>query len=580
MFSKHGLQRLSLWIAIALAMSAGFGFFDRASGQGGPPAATPPRTITVVGRGSVSIEPDVAHVTIGVQVSGDNARQASDEAKTIMKAVLKTLEDLGVAGKDVQTTGFGIHVEPQPPVGPGGGRGGEKTVVYRVYNNVGVTIRDLDKVGDILDAAIEAGANNIYGVTFGVDDPKPYMKQAREKAAADARARAEELAALHDVAVGEVISISEVIGGFGATPPAASAAFGGGGGPIPTGELDLTAELQVVYAIAPKATGAAQAGAAAAQATVETPATPTPVPESSGPPPVVVQKQVVVEPSLPPAAGDVVIEGDETLLPEFVKRYLAPRFPGYPGEPPVDKRTLILGEAPDDLPFELPLPKDASVLATLYAAPPAGVQVFVDAGQTPEDALAFYEAALTKAGLQRKERPDYGSVFAPGATNQMQIFCGKDAQSAYAVMLSAFETGDGRADVRLQIMRSDPDRSFYTPCDMPSPPESAMGPQRLLPPLRQPKGARVDHASMGGGMDSAYAAADIITDLTVGELAEFYANQLQEKGWELVGDDRTKAIAWSEWTFEDKKGKTWSASLVVTKRFTRENALFAMIRVE
>ena len=86
-------------------------------------------------------------------------------------------------------------------------------VIYHVGNSVSVTVRDLDTVGDVLDAAIAAGANSIYGVNFSVDDPDQVMAEARSLAAEDALARAEELAGLHGVALGEVVSVSEVING-------------------------------------------------------------------------------------------------------------------------------------------------------------------------------------------------------------------------------------------------------------------------------------------------------------------------------------------------------------------------------
>ena len=132
-------------------------------------------------------------------------------------------------------------------------------VIYHVSNNVTVTIRDLAKAGDVLQAAIDAGANNIYGVNFSVGNPDPVMAEARRKASEDARARAQELAALHGVEVGEVVSISEVIDGNVVPLESINArlAAGGGVGQIAPGELEMTARMQVVYAIA-GAAGVAQ----------------------------------------------------------------------------------------------------------------------------------------------------------------------------------------------------------------------------------------------------------------------------------------------------------------------------------
>lgn len=211
-------------------------------------AAVLPRTITVVGEGTVAVVPDVASVQIGVDMTGDSADQASADVSAVMDEVLAALTTLRIPSKDVQTSGFSIYVER--PAGPDGLPGDE--VLYHVSSGVNVTIRDLSKVSDVLDAAIAAGANNIYGVNFSVGDPDSVMAEARKKASEDALARAEELAALHGVAVGELISISEVVSG-NAVPLAsinASYAFDKAGGALAPGELEMTAQLQVVYAIA------------------------------------------------------------------------------------------------------------------------------------------------------------------------------------------------------------------------------------------------------------------------------------------------------------------------------------------
>jgi len=211
---------------------------------------TMPRTITVVGEGKVRIKPDIAQINIGIEIIGDTVKDASSQAAATMDTVIAALLAQGIEEKDIQTSGYSVWVErPYGPEGPIG------ESLYHVNNTVMVTIRDLDKVGAILDTTIEAGANNIYGVTFSVADPSPLMSQAREKAVADASAKAQELAGLNNVTVGEVLSVSEIIGGVGGYYagsfrglPAAEG-MGGGGGPISPGELEMTAQLQVTYAI-------------------------------------------------------------------------------------------------------------------------------------------------------------------------------------------------------------------------------------------------------------------------------------------------------------------------------------------
>jgi uncharacterized protein len=209
------------------------------------------RTITVVGEGTVRIQPDIARANFGVEVVRPTVREALDENAATMEAVLAALRDQGIEEADIQTTGFTIFAERYGPQGPLP----EDEVNYRVSNNVTVVIRNLDNIGAVVDAAVEAGANNIYGIEFRVDDPSAQESEARQGAIDDARAKAEELASLSGVTVGDVVSISEVIasGGYVQSNFAQDRGMGGGGGgatPITPGELELLMQLQVTYAIA------------------------------------------------------------------------------------------------------------------------------------------------------------------------------------------------------------------------------------------------------------------------------------------------------------------------------------------
>jgi uncharacterized protein YggE len=153
--------------------------------------------------------------------------------------------------KDIQTSGFSVWTER--PYGSEGPSGDE--LLYHVTNQVAVTIRDLETVETVLGSAIEAGANNIYGVTFSLADPSQVESEARKKAVADAQAKAQELATLNDVKLGDVVSVSEVLGGGGryfaggVREVALAAGLGGGGGPIAPGELELTLQLEIVYTV-------------------------------------------------------------------------------------------------------------------------------------------------------------------------------------------------------------------------------------------------------------------------------------------------------------------------------------------
>lgn len=221
----------------------------------GSPAASqataqqqPVRTITVVGQGKASGTPTVAHINIGVETSAPSAQEAMDANRAKMNALLAKIKSLGIAEKDIQTSNFSIYTE-QRPVVPATGRE-EYTVAYHVSNQVSLTIRDVAKLGDILDQAVAAGANNVYGVYFGMESTAELEAQAREKAIADAQARAEDLASLSGVSVGEVLTISEVIGTPSPVYYGLARAEGmGGATPIQPGEYEMTMSVQVTYAI-------------------------------------------------------------------------------------------------------------------------------------------------------------------------------------------------------------------------------------------------------------------------------------------------------------------------------------------
>jgi uncharacterized protein len=211
--------------------------------------AAPVRTITVVGEGKVNIEPDIALANFGVEVMGPSVREALDENSATMEGVLAALQAQGIAEEDIQTSGFSIYAERYGPEGPLP----EDQVNYRVTNNVMVTIRDLATVGDVIDATVEAGANNIYGIEFRVDDPSALESDARQGAIEDAQAKAAELAELTGTTVGEVVSVSEIIAGGGlynGNFAQYSRPLGGGAdAPIAPGQLELTMQLQVTYAL-------------------------------------------------------------------------------------------------------------------------------------------------------------------------------------------------------------------------------------------------------------------------------------------------------------------------------------------
>ncbi len=210
-----------------------------------PPAA--PRAITVVGEGTVSLEPDLATINVGAEARADAVSEAKAQVDVQMAAITAALREAGIDEKDIQTSHYSIYYEQEPmPAMPEGSapanRGG-----YRVSTMVRVTVRDVDRAGAVLDAVVQAGANQVSGVTFTVSDESTWQSEARAEAMADARSRAQELAELAEVELGQVLSVSEVIGSSPLPKVALESGLGGGG--IAPGELELGTQIQVTFAI-------------------------------------------------------------------------------------------------------------------------------------------------------------------------------------------------------------------------------------------------------------------------------------------------------------------------------------------
>ena len=218
-----------------------------------------PGSITVIGTGRAVATPDVARVTFGVNTTADTVKAATADANTRLAAIVAKLKSLGVSDKDIQTTQYNVYPQtqderptPLPANAPAATPKPPKTV-YHVSAAVTATLRDLSTVGTTIDAAIEAGANTVGGISFTVDNPAPVMDQARANAVANAKAQAQQLAQLNGVTLGPPTQITEVIGSPAPQPvarPAAAAAGALAAPPAPSiegGELTYSSQIQITY---------------------------------------------------------------------------------------------------------------------------------------------------------------------------------------------------------------------------------------------------------------------------------------------------------------------------------------------
>jgi uncharacterized protein YggE len=236
---RNKLFTLSSILILILALSAC-----------GPSAANSEHTLSVTGTGTIYLTPDIAYVNIGVHTEEAELAQSMTNNNAQVQAVVNALLANGVDGKDIQTSNFSVwsYQTTDPMTGLITGW------KYAVDNSVTVTVRDLSKLGDLLNTVVGAGANNINGISFDVADKSASLAEARTKAMSNAESLAQELAQTANVSLGNIVSISytEV------TSPYYGYGYGKGGGgggaeavaaPINPGQLELTATVVVTYGI-------------------------------------------------------------------------------------------------------------------------------------------------------------------------------------------------------------------------------------------------------------------------------------------------------------------------------------------
>jgi uncharacterized protein YggE len=204
--------------------------------------------IWVNGQGKVTVAPDVATLQLGIEAQAATVAEAQTQASQAMDRVMTALTKNGVAKKDIQTQYFNINTISQWD-----DKSQRQVIIgYRVSNMVTAKIRTIDKTGAIIDAVVVAGGDltRIDSISFSVDDPTAYYRQAREKAMADAKAKAEQLASLSGVTLGKPTYISES-SSFPSPTPIRVAEQGTPSveTPISPGEIDITVSVQVVYKI-------------------------------------------------------------------------------------------------------------------------------------------------------------------------------------------------------------------------------------------------------------------------------------------------------------------------------------------
>ena len=212
-------------------------------GCGSYPGQLFDHSVTVTGSAVVSSQPDEAVVGLGVQTQATDAADALRENATRMDAVIKALTDLGIDRADIATA----YVSLMPVYDPNGAH----VTSYQADNQITVTVHDLTKVGSTIDAATAAGANLASGITFQLSHGSPALTSALRQAVADARAKAEVLAAAAGASLGDVLAISEDSGG--SPIPYADAGVARPDTPVVPPDVQTTVSVTVAWTLQPAA---------------------------------------------------------------------------------------------------------------------------------------------------------------------------------------------------------------------------------------------------------------------------------------------------------------------------------------
>lgn len=236
---------VALIAALALVLPAAAQEVTPAPGTGTD--NTMNRTITVQGSATTMGEPNNATVELGVEIVDPNLATAFSEASQIVNNVIDAIRGAGIPEENIQTSG--VNVFPEERYDPQTGNTGER--VYRVRYILTVTINDTSLIEPVINGAVEAGANTIYNLNFGIDDASALEADARTRAVQNAREKAQQIADALGVTLGAPVTVVELSGqnGGGPIPLARGAAMESAAMPISTGQLGVTVTVEIAFGI-------------------------------------------------------------------------------------------------------------------------------------------------------------------------------------------------------------------------------------------------------------------------------------------------------------------------------------------
>ncbi len=207
---------------------------------------TPINSVSVSATGTIKVMPDIAYVTAGVVTQNKKSGNAQSDNSEAMNAVYAALKAAGLTEDDIDTIGYSVY--PMYDYSEGGNG---RITAYEVTNTVRISVRELARVGEIIDIAAEAGANTDFSIQFTLEDEDAYYNDALTKAMEEAKGKADTLATAGKFSISGVLQVSE--GGYSYAPmyeyAAAESVKADSMTPVSAGELEVAANVTVVYGI-------------------------------------------------------------------------------------------------------------------------------------------------------------------------------------------------------------------------------------------------------------------------------------------------------------------------------------------
>jgi uncharacterized protein len=205
------------------------------------------RTLNVSGQGTVKVAPDIAYITLGVITEDTDAKAAQQENATTMDKLVSEVKASGIKSEDIKTVNYSIY----PKYDYNKDTGASKIIGYTVTNSVQVTVRDMKKVGSVIDLAANTGANITNNISFALSDYDKYYNEALKKAVATTKKKADTIAAAVGISIKLPVSITE----SGAPAPtvygvanyAMKADMAGASTPVESGTIEVQANVSMTY---------------------------------------------------------------------------------------------------------------------------------------------------------------------------------------------------------------------------------------------------------------------------------------------------------------------------------------------